>query len=97
MSCQVRKVRISRRIEALLVVIAVVLIVLGCWVHWEAVKPLKSHAGAWGRDFPAPFYLWEAPIWFWHDLAYTLIVVGGIILGFEAVVGLIRRRCRHCD
>ena len=47
----------------LLIVLGIVFIVLGCWVHWEAVvKPLKSMAGAWDREFPSPFYIFYAPI-----------------------------------
>lgn len=76
-----------RWIVKLLVVLGIMFVVLGCWVDWEAVvKPLKSAVPkAWNRDFPSPFYLWEAPIWVWHDLAYTLIVAGGIILGYFAI------------
>jgi hypothetical protein len=57
-----------RRVVA---VVCLVTNILSAWVMWEAVvKPLKSCCpGAWSREFPAPFYLWEAPIWLWHDLA----------------------------
>ena len=79
-------------LDCLLIVLGIVFIVLGCWIHWEAVvKPLKSMARAWDRDFPAPFYFFYAPIWLWHDLAYLLIILGGIILGYYAVRGL---RCK---
>ena len=72
--------------RAVLVPFGLVLVVVGCWVHWEAVvKPLKSLARAWDRGFPAPFYLWEAPIWFWHDLAYTLIIAGALIISYYAL------------
>jgi len=73
-------------VKRLLVVLGIVLNVLGCWVHWECVvKPLVNRVG-WGTQlFPAPFYLFRAPLWFWHDLAYMLIVVGTIILGYYAI------------
>lgn len=74
-------------IRALLITIGIILVVLGCWANWEAVvKPLKSAApNAWSKDFPSPFYLWYAPIWFWHDLSYTLIIIGTVILGYYSV------------
>ena len=74
-------------IKALLIILAIVLVVLGCWIHWECVvKPLKSmNPKAWSRDFPTPFYIIYLPIWLWHDLAYTLIIIGTIILGYYAV------------
>jgi len=74
-------------IRALLITIGIILIVLGCWVNWEAVvKPLKSMTpGAWDKGFPSPFYLWYAPIWVWHDLSYTLIIIGTIILGYYSI------------
>ena len=80
----------SRRLDdrALLVPLAITFNVIGCWIHWEAVvKPLKSLAKAWSRSFPAPFYLWSAPIWLWHDLAYTLIIIGTLILSYYALGG----------
>ena len=72
--------------KRLLLPIAIILNVLGCWVHWECVvKPLRSLVG-WGKTmFPSPFYLFNAPIWFWHDLAYLLIIVGTIILAYYAL------------
>jgi hypothetical protein len=57
-----------RRVVA---VVCLVVNILSAWIMWEAVvKPLKDCCPkAWSREFPAPFYLWEAPIWLWHDLA----------------------------
>ena len=50
------------------------------------VKPLRSAApDGWSRDFQAPFYLWEAPVWFWHDLAITLIIFSTAILAYIAI------------
>jgi hypothetical protein len=74
------------RARRALVPLGIVLNVLGCWVHWEAVvKPLISKVG-WGvEQFPSPFYLFWAPLYFWHDLAYTLIIFGTLILGYYAV------------
>ena len=76
------------KIKRLLVPLAIAFNVLGCWVHWECVvKPLRNLVG-WGKVmFPSPFYLFEAPIWFWHDLAYTLIIAGTIILSYFAMGG----------
>ena len=73
-------------VRALLITLGIIFNVLGCWVNWEAVvKPLRTLAHAWDKTFPSPFYLWYAPIWFWHDLSYLLIVVGTIVLGYYAV------------
>jgi len=77
------------KIRRILVPLGIVLNVLGCWVNWEAVvKPLKdANPVAWGRSFPSPFYVFYAPLWFWHDLSYTLIIVGTLILGYYALKG----------
>jgi len=74
--------------KRLLLPVAIVLNVLGCWVHWECVvKPLRDSVG-WGKImFPSPFYLFRAPIWFWHDLAYLLIIAGTLILSYYALGG----------
>ena len=69
------------------VVACLVLLVLAEWIVWEAVvKPLKSCCpGAWGRGFPSPFYLWEAPVWLWHDLSITLAIVCSAVLAWLAL------------
>jgi hypothetical protein len=56
----------SSSLVALGILLGIVINMLGCWVMWESVvKPLKSMVqGGWSKEFPAPFYLWEAPIWF---------------------------------
>jgi hypothetical protein len=70
-------------------VVCLVVNILASWIMWEAVvKPLKSCCpGAWSREFPAPFYLWEAPIWLWHDLAIFLIVLASSILAVLSLGG----------
>jgi len=75
------------RLRRVLIPLGIVFNVLGCWIHWEAVvKPLKDlNPVAWSRGFPSPFYIFYAPIWFWHDLAYTLIIIGTIILAYYAL------------
>jgi hypothetical protein len=82
------------RAKRLLVPLAIVLNVLGSWIHWEAVvKPLLSECG-WPRHwFPAPFYLFYAPLWFWHDLAYALIIAGTVVLGYYAVNNNNKKEC----
>jgi hypothetical protein len=64
-------------------------IILAEWVMWEAVvKPLKNCCpGAWSRDFPAPFYVFEAPIWLWHDLSITIVIVCSVVLAYLALDG----------
>ena len=78
----------NKRLRNLLVVLCLTLILLGEWVMWEAVvRPLKDACpGAWSKDFPAPFYLWWAPIWFWHDLSITLVIVCSAILAYIALL-----------
>ena len=75
------------RVRVAVVVACLVLLVLSQWVMWEAVvRPLKDCCpGAWSRDFPAPFYLWWAPVWFWHDLSITLVIVCSAILAWLAL------------
>jgi hypothetical protein len=77
------------RLRKLLVVVCLVLVVLGEWVMWEAVvKPLRSAApGAWSKEFPSPFYVFTAPIWLWHDLSITLVIISAIILSYLALNG----------
>jgi hypothetical protein len=67
-------------------IISTIINILGCWVMWEAVvRPLRNMIpGGWDKNFPAPFYIFEAPIWFWHDLAITLIITGTIVLAYLA-------------
>ena len=74
-------------VKRILIPLAIVLNVLGCWIHWEAVvKPLKTCCpGAWSKGFPSPFYIFYAPIWFWHDLAYTLVIIGTLVLAYYAL------------
>ena len=76
----------SNKLTALAIVLGIMLNMLGCWVMWEAVvKPLRSMApGGWSRSFPSPFYIFEAPIWLWHDLALAMIVFGTGLLGYVA-------------
>jgi hypothetical protein len=75
------------RLRKILVVISLTLIVLGEWIMWEAVvKPLKdANPNAWSRDFPSPFYVFKAPIWFWHDLSITMVIVSGVMLSILAL------------
>jgi hypothetical protein len=77
----------------LAIVLGIIMNILGCWIMWEAVvKPLRSMApGGWSREFPSPFYIFEAPIWLWHDLALTLIVFGTGLLGYVAIRNRRRR------
>ena len=77
----------NKRLRNLLVVLCLTLILLGEWVMWEAVvRPLKDmNPRAWDRDFPAPFYLWWAPIWLWHDLGITLVVFSSVPLAYLAL------------
>jgi hypothetical protein len=65
-------------------IVCLVVNILSVWILWEAVvRPLKSCCpGGWLRDFPAPFYIFEAPIWFWHDLAITLIIISSAVLAW---------------
>jgi hypothetical protein len=80
---------VSGRLRRLLVVLCLTLIILGEWIMWEAVvKPLKNmNPASWSRDFPSPFYIFTAPIWFWHDLSITLVVISSIILSYLALNG----------
>jgi hypothetical protein len=79
----------GRRLRNALVVLCLTLTVLGEWVMWEAVvKPLKdANPASWGRFFPSPFYVFYAPIWFWHDLSITMVVVSAVILAYLALRG----------
>ena len=88
----------TMRMKIAAVIICVVLNILAAWIMWEAVvKPLRSAApDGWSRDFQAPFYLWEAPVWFWHDLAITLIIFPTAILAYiaiDAIAGSIYNTC----
>jgi hypothetical protein len=78
-----------RRLRSALVVVCLTLILLGEWIMWEAVvKPLKNaYPQAWSRDFPSPFYIFYAPIWFWHDLSITMVIVSAVILAYLALRG----------
>ncbi len=77
----------TMRIRIAVAIICVILNILAAWIMWEAVvKPLRSAApGGWSRSFPAPFYLWEAPVWFWHDLAIALIIFSTATLAYIAI------------
>jgi len=77
----------NARLRKMFVVISLTLIILGEWIMWEAVvKPLKSmNPKAWDKDFPAPFYIFYAPLWFWHDLSITLVIVSAVILAYLAL------------
>jgi hypothetical protein len=70
-------------------IVCLVVNMLSVWILWEAVvRPLKSCCpGGWSRNFPAPFYLWEMPIWFWHDLAITLIIISSAVLAWLSLGG----------
>ncbi len=70
--------------ETLAKLLSLASVFIGVWILWEAViRPLRNIAG-WDREFPSPFYIFEAPIWFWHDLGMTLIVVGALVLAYYA-------------
>jgi prolipoprotein diacylglyceryltransferase len=73
----------------MLVVLSLTLIIIGEWIMWEAVvKPLRSCCpDGWSRDFPSPFYMFRAPIWFWHDLSITMVIVSAVILAYLALRG----------
>jgi hypothetical protein len=75
-------------LRKLLVVVCLVLIILGEWIMWEAVvKPLKNmNPASWSRDFPSPFYIFYAPLWFWHDLSIAIVVVCSAVLAYLALV-----------
>ena len=75
------------RVRVAVVVACLVLLVLSQWVMWEAVvRPLKDASPqSWSRDFPAPFYVFWAPVWFWHDLSITLVIVCSAILAWLAL------------
>jgi len=77
----------NARLRKMFVVISLTLIILGEWVMWEAVvKPLKDmNPKAWDKDFPAPFYIFYAPLWFWHDLSITLVVACSCLLAYLAL------------
>jgi len=79
----------NARLRKILVVISLTLIVIGEWIMWEAVvKPLKNmNPASWSRDFPSPFYIFYAPIWFWHDLSITLVIVSAVILAYLSLRG----------
>jgi hypothetical protein len=83
----------NSRLRKLLVVVCLALIILWEWVMWEAVvKPLKDmNPRAWDRGFPSPFYIFTAPIWFWHDLSITLVIASAVILAYLALNG--DRKC----
>ncbi|MEM4487608.1 MAG: hypothetical protein QXK88_02215 [Desulfurococcaceae archaeon] len=80
---------IKHNAKTILSVISLTVILLSLWISWEAVvKPLKSMVPAsWNKDFPSPFYLWDAPIWWWHDLYITLIVVFSVVLCVLSLIG----------
>ena len=84
----------NARLRKPLVVVCLTLIVLGEWVMWEAVvKPLKdANPRSWGEDFPAPFYIFYAPLWFWHDLSIALVIVSAVVLAYIALNG--EYKCR---
>jgi len=72
------------RKRAAALVSSVIASVLGCWIMWEAVvRPLRIMAG-WNSNFPSPFYIFNAPIWFWHDFAIFLIILSTLVLGYLA-------------
>ena len=79
----------NARLRKILVVISLTLIIIGEWIMWEAVvKPLKNmNPASWSRDFPSPFYIFRAPIWFWHDLSITLVIVSAVILAYLSLRG----------
>jgi len=74
-------------LRVVVVIACLVLLVLSQWTMWEAVvKPLKSCCpSAWARDFPSPFYTWVMPVWAWHDLSITLVVVCSAVLAYLAL------------
>jgi len=82
------------RFKTIAVVTCLTLIVLGEWIMWEAVvKPLKdANPKTWSRDFPSPFYIFWAPIWFWHDLSIAIVVACSSILTY---IALISCRSKH--
>ena len=77
----------NKRLRKLLVVVCLTLIILGEWIMWEAVvKPLKDmNPASWDRGFPSPFYIFTAPIWFWHDLSILMVVASSCLLAFFAL------------
>jgi len=68
-------------------VVCLVLVILSEWVMWEAVvKSLKSCCpGSWDRGFPSPFYVFEMPIWLWHDLSIALVIACASVLTYLAL------------
>jgi hypothetical protein len=77
------------RERKVLVIVCLALIIIAEWMMWEAVvKPLKDmNPSSWSRGFPSPFYLFYAPIWFWHDLSITLVIVCSIVLALLSLRG----------
>jgi hypothetical protein len=90
---------LERKVKAAGVVTAIIFNALGVWIMWEAVvKPLKSAApNAWNTGFPSPFYIFVAPIWFWHDLAILLIILGTAVLAYITIAEAIDRIKRIRD
>ena len=74
----------ARRIA---VVICLVMIILAEWIMWEAVvKTLKNCCPkSWSREFPSPFYIFEAPIWLWHDLSIAIAIASAATLTYIAL------------
>ena len=81
--------RLNRRTRIAVVITCLVLILLSEWIMWEAVvKPLKDmNPKSWSRDFPAPFYIFYMPVWLWHDLSITLVIICSAVLSYLALRG----------
>ena len=77
----------KRCLHKFVVLLCLTLIILAEWVMWEAVvKPLKgANPASWSRDFSSPFYVFYAPLWFWHDLSITIVVVCSVVLAYLAL------------
>jgi hypothetical protein len=74
-------------VRVVVVLVCLVLILLAEWVMWECVvNPLIGLCMCdASREIPAPFYLFYAPIWFWHDLSITIVIVCSTALAYLAL------------
>jgi hypothetical protein len=67
-------------------IISTAINILGCWLMWEAVvRPLRNMVpGGWDKNFPSPFYPYDAPIWVWHAPEIRLHIMGPRALAYLA-------------
>lgn len=66
---------------------AVTFLVLGViaeWIHWEVEKGMIKWDVRY-KPFPAPFYAWWWPRWFWEDFSITLAILAMSVLAYLAL------------